>query len=107
MAAKPSALRVVAITSALAFVLAITAAWLYHPAVHRKILTLLALLAALPMGAALRGVDRRIFSSPGLSGFSEMARTALLILAGIVLLAAVMALGYFLATLINLNEAAT
>ena len=97
MAARPSALRVVAITSAVALVLALAAAWFYHPAVHLKVLTFLVLLAALPLGAVLHRVDRLIFLSPGLSRLSEMARTGLVVLAGILLAAIVVALGYLLA----------
>jgi hypothetical protein len=104
MAAKPSPLRVVVITGALAFVLVITAIWLYHPAVHRKMLTLLVFLAALPLGLALRAVDRLVFGSRRLGGLPEIARTGLVFLAGIALSAAIMAMGYFLAGLANLNE---
>lgn len=106
MAPRSSALRVVAITAVLASVLAAIAIWRYHPAVHRKVLLALVLLAAVPLGAALGVVDRLVFRSRGLSGLPEIARVGLVIVAGIALSAGVMGVGYLLAEWAALNEAA-
>ena len=106
MAAKPSALRVLAITAVLACEVLGTAIWRYHLAVHRKLLTFLVFLAALPLGAALHRVDRLVFRSKGLGGLSGNARAGLVALAGIALWAVVMAIGNLLASLALLNEAA-
>jgi hypothetical protein len=104
MVARPSTPRVLAITAVLGCVLAATAIWFYHPAVHRKLLVFLVFLAAFPLGLALRGVDRVVFLSPGLAGLPGIARTGLVVLAGIALSVTVMAIGYLLAGLAGLND---
>jgi len=95
-----------AITFVLGLVLVFTATSLYHPAVHRKLLTFLVMMVSLPLGAALHFVDRWVCRSRRLRGLPEVARTGLVVLAGIALTAALMALGYGLAELAHLNEAA-
>lgn len=107
MAARPSALRAFAITAVLACVLAAVAIGFYHPAVHRKVLLILVLLAAVPLGAAMRGVDRLVFLSRSLRFLPDFARVGLVIVAGIALSTGVMAIGYLLAELAGLNETAT
>jgi hypothetical protein len=104
-AARPSVLRALAITAVLGSVLAFTAVWFYHPAVHRKLLVFVVFLAAFPLGVALRGVDRLVFQSRRLAGLPEVARTGLVILAGIALSVLLMAMGYLLAAWAGLNDA--
>ena len=99
MTAKASALRVLLITVFLSMAIAIIATWLYHPAVHRKLLVGLVLLVTWPMWVALRRVDRLVFRHRRLRGLPEIVRTGLVVLAGITLAATVMAISYLLAML--------
>lgn len=96
--------RVLAITAVLVVVLLVLAIERYHPAVHRKLLTLLVLLVALPLGAALQRVDRLVFRSRRLRVLPAFVRLGLVAAGGVALAAVVAAIGYGLAELAAMGD---